>query len=112
MLPASHSDSFVMEGLLPGAPALRNQSVRLVANGLHLADLPIPYGDFQLNLKLPPELHGQALRLTLTASRWLVPGRFTLRGDRRRLAYRLHALRWSEPSELSEDLAAAASAGI
>jgi hypothetical protein len=112
MLPAGHSDSFVMEGLLPGAPALRNQSVRVVANGLRLADLPIPYGDFQLNVKLPPELRGETLRLTLTASRWLVPGRFTLGGDRRRLAYRLSALRWDDPTPLSEDHANTAAAGI
>lgn len=111
MLPPDEHAAFMIEGSLPDWRALAGQVLRVVANGRWLGDLRVPVGDFQLSVALPPELRGRALELTITASRCVIPARFPLRGDRRRLAYLLKAIRWTQSSP-QEDSVLAASLGI
>jgi hypothetical protein len=40
---------------------------------------------------------GEPLRLKIEAAQWFVPERFRVRGDHRRLAYRLKSIRWEHP---------------
>ena len=111
MLPPG-GDTFALEGSLPQWPRFAGQTLRIEANGRWIADLEVPYGDFQLHVEIPPELRGQLLRLTIRASKSFMPGRFTIRGDRRRLAYLLKAIRWVETSDLTESLVQRAQVGI
>ena len=102
----------VIEGSVPEYRGLDGQRLDVAANGRRLARLEIPLGAFALTLEIPPELRGHALDLTVTASRWITPGRFTLRGDRRRLAYVLKDIRWGESSVLGGGMARAVRVGI
>ncbi len=112
MLPAAEGSAMVIEGTLPEWPALSGQVLRVMANGRRLGDVRIAHGDFQVEMELPPELHGRVLDLTVTASRWVLPGgRFTLRGDRRRLAYLLRGIRCGQVFGFAEKSARAASMG-
>jgi hypothetical protein len=98
MLPPGHG-SLVLEGSLPEWPAFKGQTLRIDCNGRRLGKFRVPQGDFSLEIEVPAELQGARLDLTVRASRWLVPARFRLRGDRRRLAYRFERLAWSEAVE-------------
>lgn len=101
----------MMEGLVPSLPRLEGLKLHIRANGRHLGSFALPFGDFRLAVPIPPELQGQMLRLKVTASRWWMPGRFTLRGDRRRLSYQLKSLQWAQPSERTETIVSPALAG-
>jgi hypothetical protein len=98
MLPPGYGPLFI-EGVVPGWGPLRGQKLQIEANGSCLGDFDIPCGAFQLAVKVPTEMEGQLLQLKIRASRWAVPGRFTLRGDRRRLAYRFKSIRWAQPQK-------------
>ena len=87
----------LIEGAVPEWGALRGQKLQIEANGASLGDFDIACGEFQLAVKVPAEMEGQLLQLKIRASRWTMPGRFTLRGDRRRLAYRFKSIRWAQP---------------
>lgn len=96
---APGGECFVIEGHVPGRAArFGRQRLRIDANGQRLGKFSLPGGDFQLRVALPQSLHGQALHLTIKSLQWLVPARFRLRGDRRRLAFRLKSLRWDQPT--------------
>jgi len=110
MLPPG-GESLVMEGLVPGLQRLIGQELHIRANGRQLGSFALPFGDFQISVPVPPELQGQLLRLQITASRWWMPGRFTLRGDRRRLSYQLKSLQWAQPAERTESIGRPAFAG-
>ena len=110
MLPPG-GGSLVIEGLVPGLQRLDGQRLQIRANGQWLGSFALPFGDFQLAVPVPPELQGQLLRLEVTASRWWMPGRFTLRGDRRRLSYQLKSLQWAQPTERTESIGRPALAG-
>jgi len=112
MLPPQ-GKTIAIEGTLPEWPKLAGQTLQIHANGRWLGDLMPPNGDFQLNVEVPAELRGQVLHLKIRASKWLMPGRFTLHGDRRRLAYLVKAIRWvDEAPDLTESLVQPAHIGI
>jgi glycosyltransferase involved in cell wall biosynthesis len=94
MLPPG-GEGLVIEGSVPKLDALRAQKMYINANGQQLGQFRLPFGDFRLTVALPPALQGQLLHLTIKTSQWFAPGRFTLRGDRRRLAYKLKSIRWA-----------------
>jgi glycosyltransferase involved in cell wall biosynthesis len=98
MLPPGDG-GLVIEGSLPEYEALQAQEMYIEANGQQLGQFHLPFGDFQLTVPLPPALQGQLLHLTIETSRWFSPCRFTLHGDRRRLAYKLKSIRWAQTSE-------------
>jgi glycosyltransferase involved in cell wall biosynthesis len=99
MLPPG-TGPLIIEGTLPDwGKTFERQRLRVTANRRRLGEFPVPVGEFQLVVDIPPDLQRQLLRLTIQAKRWLMPGRFTLRGDRRRLAYRFGSIRWSQPAE-------------
>jgi hypothetical protein len=108
MLPPG-TGSLLLEGTLPDwEDAFRGQTVEIDCNGHSLGQFAIPTGDFCVNIEVPEEFQGKLLRLSLTASRYIVPARFRLRGDRRRLAYRFKRLAWSDPPRRLQEVAAAA----
>jgi hypothetical protein len=102
MLPPG-AGPLVIEGFVPKFRLL-GQKLHIRANGRRLGSFPLPFGDFHLAVPVPPELQGQLLRLEIMATRWWMPGRFTLRGDRRRLSYKLKSLQWAQPSERTESM--------
>ena len=90
----------IVEGTVPDwGKAFRGQKLSIVANGRCVGKFPLPAGDFSLQVELPPDLSGVLLHLRIKASRWVVPGRFTLHGDHRRLAYLFKGIRWLRESE-------------
>jgi len=112
MLPAAESDAICIEGTLLEWPALRDQKIRIRANGREIGEVEVPYGDFLLRVAVPPDLKGQPLDLVLTASRWYVPGRSNGGADDRRLAYLLRSVRWLKDTVREQDLAHAAGSSI
>lgn len=104
-----------IEGTLPGIPALDRQVLEVEADGHWLGAMEAAPGEFQLSFEVPPQLREKTLRLTITASKWFKPARFAQRGDRRRLAYLLRAIRWASPQILDESatvMAQSARAGV
>jgi hypothetical protein len=79
---------------------LRNQTLRIDANGQPLGEFPVEAGDFQLTVDVPPEFERQLLSIQVKASRWLNPGRFKRNGDDRRLAWQFKSIGWAEPPEM------------
>jgi glycosyltransferase involved in cell wall biosynthesis len=102
----------IIEGALPDWASLYGQRLHVNANGLLLGAYDLSPGDFELAVKVPDALRGHTLHLTITARLSFVPGRFTMRGDRRRLAYLIKGIRWrgespdrdQESSQLSRPL--------
>jgi hypothetical protein len=92
MLPPG-AGPLLIEGNLPTWDSFCGQELHIYANGQSLGRFDIPFGDFQLEVPLPPELHGQVLRLKIKASRSVMTDRFAVNGDRRRLAYQLKSIR-------------------
>jgi glycosyltransferase involved in cell wall biosynthesis len=104
------SGRLLIEGALPDWRTLSGQTLKITANGTDVGVYAIAAGDFSLVIDLPSALRSGYLDLQIRASRSIMPGRFTLRGDRRRLAYVLRAIRWSsepQPSITSERAIAA-----
>jgi glycosyltransferase involved in cell wall biosynthesis len=94
MLPPGGS-TVRIEGALP--EGLRGQTLRIDAGGLRLAEARIEAGDFRLAVEIPGELRGEALRLTVRASRSCISGRIPPDGVRRQVAYRLKQICWAGP---------------
>ena len=95
------SGSVIVEGAVPDwGDAFRNQVLSIKANGRSVGEFPVGPGDFTLDVELPPDLFGQLLHLQISASRWIVPGRFTLGGDHRRLAYLFKGIHWLPPQQV------------
>ncbi len=76
---------------------LRGQTLAIECNGTSLGRFPIPSGKFSIQAQVPEECHGRTLMLKLRARRWVVRARIPLCGDRRRLAYMLAGIWWSQP---------------
>jgi hypothetical protein len=95
MLPPG-SGPFMIEGSLPTGRHFQGQRLNVTANGQLLGEFDVPFGDFQLRVPIPPALERQLLHLRIGASRSFMPGSFTLRGDRRRLAYVLKSIRFAK----------------
>jgi glycosyltransferase involved in cell wall biosynthesis len=89
------SGDLILEGALPDWAVFRGQKLCIHANGWLLGEFPVTSGDFQFRVDVPADLQRRLLNLTISACRSVKPGRFTLRGDRRRLAYQLKSIRWS-----------------
>jgi hypothetical protein len=109
MLPPG-TGSLVLEGTVPDwGGAFNGQTIKIECNGRFLGKFGLPLGEFSLNVDVPAELQEKLLNLTITASRYIIPGRFRPRGDRRRLAYQFKSLRWSAQPQPLPELAISAS---
>ena len=98
MLPRGRG-CLLIEGTVPDQiPRLRGQVLAIACNGRSLGRFPLPGGKFRLQAEVPKEFEWRILRLELRARRWVVPARFPIPGDRRRLAYLVTGIRWSEPA--------------
>jgi glycosyltransferase involved in cell wall biosynthesis len=96
MLPPGRGQLCV-EGTVPDhIRRLRGQALTIMCNGRTLGRFPLPAGKFSLQMEVPEEWQGKTLNLKLRARRRMVPARFRLRGDRRRLAWLVEGIRWSE----------------
>jgi len=83
----------LVEGWVPGRnDNFHQQLISVKANGVPLKSFLLSAGDFRLEIGVPPELHNQSLLLEIRASSHTIPARFSLRGDRRRLAYKLSCI--------------------
>jgi len=102
----------VIEGFLPNGRRLEGQRLYVNGNGRSLGGWDVPAGDFQVTVPVPRGPAGEPLRLRIEASQWVVPERFRVRGDRRRLAYRLKSIRWEHTSTETLPIAVPASSGI
>jgi hypothetical protein len=100
----------MIEGSLPNCRHLYGQKLNVTANGRLLGEFDVAFGDFKLTVPLPPELERQLLHLKIEASRYFMPGSFTLRGDRRCLAYLFKGIRFAKSSPQTGALAVPAAA--
>lgn len=100
----------LIEGSVPESRRLRGQALQIECNRRNLGQFALPFGDFRLEVPVPDELQGRVLDLTLYARKRRIPSLVPLLGDRRRLAYRLRSIRWSEPIEIVPDASTAACA--
>jgi hypothetical protein len=73
-------------------PTLRGQRLSVVVDGARVARVEIPNGAFELAIQLPQVTTPDSI-IELRATKSFVPRRLRLNEDRRRLAYRLDALR-------------------
>ena len=96
MLPPG-GGGIVIEGYLPNWDSLGRQRLFVQGNGLSLGGWDVKAGEFQVKVPVRGGMAGEPLRLKIEASRWAVKERFHLRGDHRRLAYRLKSIRWEQP---------------
>ena len=87
----------VIEGYLPNWDSLGRQRLFVQGNGLSLGGWDVTAGDFQVKVPVRGGMAGEPLRLKIESSRWVVKERYRLRGDHRRLAYRLKSIRWEHP---------------
>jgi glycosyltransferase involved in cell wall biosynthesis len=86
--------SVLIEGSVPEwARQLRGQSLQVECNGRCLGRHALAAGEFRIELQVPSDLTGQALRFRIVARRSFVPSPFPWKGDRRRLAYQLGSVR-------------------
>ncbi|MBZ5579969.1 MAG: glycosyltransferase [Acidobacteriia bacterium] len=92
----------VIEGHVPDSvAAVGDQRMRIEANGRRLGQYTLRAGDFHLSVDVPQDLQGQPLRLTVKSLQWMVPAPLSLRGDRRRIAFRLKSIRREQPGGIS-----------
>ena len=111
MLPPG-SGPILIEGSVPNWRHLHGQKLGVTGNGRFLSEFAAPFGDFQFTVPLPSEFDGKLLHLQIEASRSFMPGSFTLRGDRRRLAYLLKSIRFANMSPQTRELALPAGAAL
>ena len=111
MLPPG-SGPILIEGSVPNWRHLHGQKLGVTGNGRFLGEFAAPFGDFQFTVPLPSEFDGKLLHLQIEASRSFMPGSFTLRGDRRRLAYLLKSIRFANMSPQTRELALPAGAAL
>ena len=104
MLPPSAGPLFI-EGSIPEwSGNFYQQAIRVKANGLPLKSFFVPAGDFRLEIAVPAELQNQSLLWEIRASHSTIPARFSLRGDHRRLAYKLKCIGYAEPHATAPSL--------
>jgi len=108
MLPPGNGPVVIEGTLPPDRDDLYGQRLYISANGRELCAFDVQFGDFRFVVNPPSERRDRPLHLEIRALRSYMPGRFTLRGDRRRLAYRLYSIRRGEPSPQAESLSLAA----
>ena len=100
----------VIEGHVPGRAArLGLQRIRVDVEGRCLGKFTLRGGDFRVAVEVPQALQGHALRLAFRNRQWMVPARFRIRGDRRRISFRLKGIR--RDPELGCSLASETAAG-
>jgi hypothetical protein len=107
MLPPA-AGPVLIEGVLPEYNDLYGQRLYISANGRELCAFDVPFGNFQFLVELPSGDLDRPLQLEIRALLSFMPGRFTLGGDRRPLAYQLKSIRRVQPSRQAESLACAA----
>ena len=71
---------------------LRGQEIQVICNGRRLGSFAVPTGDFEIDVDLPAEFVDQALFLRIVAKKSIVETPFSLRVDRRRLAYKVRSV--------------------
>ena len=87
----------LIEGHVPGRAArLGLQRVCVEANGQRLGKFTLRGGDFRLEIEVPGDLTSPTLQLTIRSLQWMVPARFRLHGDRRRIALIVKTIRREE----------------
>lgn len=102
----------VIEGSLPDWGNLAGQRLFVKGNSAPLGVWDVPVGEFRIRLPIPRGMVGQPIALKIDASRSAVPSRFSLRGDRRHLAYLLKSIAWeARPAEMPP-VAISVSAGV
>lgn len=97
MLPPSPGP-VIIEGYLPEAHFNVPTVISIVANGKAIGMYIVSPGDFRLVFALPPALQNQLLHLEIRASEYIVSAPFSLRGDRRCLAYQLKRISSAAPA--------------
>lgn len=98
MLPQGRGQVLI-EGTVPERQRrLRGQTLTIECNGRNLGRFPLPRGKFHVRAEVPGECQGRTLTLKLRARCWTVPPHLPYWGDRRRLAYLITGIRWSEPT--------------
>jgi hypothetical protein len=115
MLPAGDCPQFIIEGYLPDWPewaAPRSQTIRIQVNGRSIGLFGVPVGEFQMLVPLPRDIRGAVLDITITSSKWRISEGEGSYVNRRKLAFKLHGIRWAEPSSTLEDSLHAAHVGI
>jgi hypothetical protein len=86
--------SVLIEGSVPESlPQLRGQALNVECNGLDLGSFTLASGKFKIGIDIPAGLRGQVLYFRIVARRSFVPSPFHLRGERRRLAFKLSSFR-------------------
>jgi glycosyltransferase involved in cell wall biosynthesis len=84
-------------GTVPGGiPSLNRQILHVGCNGRKLEQFPLEPGKFDIRIDVPEEDQGRVLSLKLRASNAFIPNQFQPNADRRRLAYLLNEVRWTE----------------
>lgn len=96
--------SIAIEGHVPGRAARFGlQRIRVDANGRTLGKFTLRGGDFRLSVDVPEDLQGRSLCLGIHSLQWMVPARFRIRGDRRRVSLRLRGIHWDPNPMRSPD---------
>ena len=84
-----------VDGSLPDLDGLlEGQQLEVRCNGRRVARWELPHGPFSLSFPAP-HCDGEALRLELRASRFVIPETLLGGPDRRRVSYLLDAIRWA-----------------
>jgi hypothetical protein len=107
MLPAG-TGPVLIGGTLPDRDDLYGQRLYISANGRQLCAVDVQFGSFQFVVNPPGERPDRPLYLEIRALRSFMAGRFTLSGDRRRLAYQLESIRRGQPFRQAESLVSVA----
>ncbi len=97
MLPPGSGPVLIEGTLPPDRDDLYGQRLYISANGRELCAFDVQFGPFQFVVNPPAERPGRPLYLEIRALRSFMLGRFTLRGDRRHLAYLLKSIRRVQP---------------
>jgi hypothetical protein len=89
--------SLILEGTLPDwGKTFQGQELKIRCNGIKLARVPVPVGDFRLSMEVPEIFQGRLLDLKISATRCVAAEQPSSR-RRRRLSFLLKSIRWSEP---------------
>src|SRR5581483_7192723 len=96
MLPPS-TGPVIIEGSFPEPHFATPTVIAVEANNKAIGMFVVSPGDFRLVCELPATLWNQLIHLKIRATEYIVSAPFSLRGDRRRLAYQVKSIRCAEP---------------